>query len=317
MHNPGGDIPVGSNNDLTWINIGIALAFVLFDVGVSTVFRLGIGFSLLIAALRCIGQLAVVATILQRVFETKNPWLVSLICFVLNFLGTFETVINKSSRRFHYMFPAVLVAMLGSTIPVSIIGTKFAMSVNPFWTPIQFIPIVGMLCGASVSGIVVAVTYILREFQENRDKIEIFLAFGATRIEACRPIATQALKLALTPSINSMSVIGIIAIPGMMTGAILGGSSVQQAAKLQMIIMFMITASTVLASVFITLAAISVVVDLEHRIRSDLIDDKTPAIYRVKDWHVGELLAGLSKSFRWTKDRTRKSDLEGNERLLG
>jgi len=184
-----------------------------------------------------------------------------------------------------------------------------------------------MLCGASISGIVVTVSYILKEFQENRDKIEIYLAFGATRIEACRPIATQALKLALTPPINSMSVIGIIAIPGMMTGAILGGSSVHQAAKLQTIIMFMIAASTVLASVFITFASIAVVVDREHRIRSDCIDGKRPAIYRVKDWKVGELSASISKSFNdWrtstpqararARARTREADLEENERLL-
>lgn len=93
---------------LTWTNVGIALAFILLDVGISTVFRLGIGVSLLIAALRCMGQLGVVATILQRVFENKNPWVVALISCVylpvsfdyvgtqdipviLNFLGTFET----------------------------------------------------------------------------------------------------------------------------------------------------------------------------------------------------------------------------------
>ena len=91
----------------------ISLAFVLLDIGISTVFRLGIGVSLLIAGLRCIGQLALVATVLHEVFETKNPWLVSLICcasilpsfqhpnrlnlffflssVMLNFLGTFET----------------------------------------------------------------------------------------------------------------------------------------------------------------------------------------------------------------------------------
>jgi len=193
-----------TSSNLTWINVGIALAFILFDIAVSTVFRLGIGLSLLIAALRCISQLALVAAVLHRVFETKNPWVVALICLVLNFLGTFEAVINRSPRRFHYMFPAVLVAMLGSTIPISIIGTKFAMAVTPFWTPIQFIPIVGMLCGSSMSGIVIAVSYVLKEFQENKDKIETYLAFGATRVEACRPIAIQALKLALTPPINSM-----------------------------------------------------------------------------------------------------------------
>jgi ABC-type iron transport system FetAB permease component len=71
--------------------------------------------------------------------------------------------------------------------------------------------------------------------------------------------------------------VGIITIPGMMTGAILGGSSVHQAAMLQMIIMFMITANIVLASVFITFITIIMVVDQEHRIRSDRIDDKKPS----------------------------------------
>jgi hypothetical protein len=82
-----------------------------------------------------------------------------------------------------------------------------------------------MLCGNCVAGIVVAVSYILKEFQyvftlvlvyslfyihainfsrENRDKVEIYLAFGATRLEACRPTAIQALKLALMPTINGM-----------------------------------------------------------------------------------------------------------------
>ena len=101
-----------------------------------------------------------------------------------------------------------------------------------------------------------------------------------------------------------------------MTGAILGGASVHQAAKLQMIIMFMITAATVLASVFITFTAVMMVVDEQHRVRSDRIDDKKPVIYRVKDWNVGEFLVSLSRLFYWTrrtiKPRTAggKSDLE-------
>jgi hypothetical protein len=105
-----------------------------------------------------------------------------------------------------------------------------------------------------------------------------------------------------------------------MTGAILGGSSVHQAAKLQMIIMFMITSATVLSSVFITFATVLMVVDKEHRIRSDRIDDKRLVIYRAKGWNIGELSASLSKSFDW---RIRKIRIDGgesnsgeNERLL-
>jgi len=71
--------PSGQQEDLQWSNVAIGMGFILFDVGVSTVFRLGVGVSLLVAALRCIGQLAVVATLLQQVFDNKNPWLVALI----------------------------------------------------------------------------------------------------------------------------------------------------------------------------------------------------------------------------------------------
>ena len=52
--------------------------------------------------------------------------------------------------------------------------------------------------------LVYQVSYSFKFSRENRDKVEIYLAFGATRIEACRPIAIQALKLALTPTINNM-----------------------------------------------------------------------------------------------------------------
>ena len=50
--------------------------------------------------------------------------------------------------------------------------------------------------------------------RDNKDKVETYLAFGASRFEACRPIATEALKVALTPNVNQMSVIGLISIPG-------------------------------------------------------------------------------------------------------
>ena len=66
--------PPSDYTNLTWTNVAIGLAFIIFDVGVSSVLRLGISISLLVAALRCIGQLAVVATVLQSVFEHKNPW---------------------------------------------------------------------------------------------------------------------------------------------------------------------------------------------------------------------------------------------------
>jgi len=178
-------------------------------------------------------------------------------------------------------FPAVLFAMLGSTIPVAILGVQFAMRIVPFWTPEQFIPIVGMLCGNAIAGVMVSQSYILKELDENRDKTETLLAYGASRLEACRPLAVEALRLALMPTINQMSVMGIIAIPGMMTGAILGGADVGQAARLQMIIMYMISASSALSCIAATLFTLYVCVDSDDRVRSDRIYSRTLTVRSV------------------------------------
>jgi Uncharacterised protein family (UPF0014) len=89
------------------------------------------------------------------------------------------------------------------------------------------------------------------------------------------------------------SVIGIIAIPGMMTGAILGGSSVQQAAMLQMIITFMISSSTTLASIFTTVAVIAVGVDGQHRIRPDRIHEGMHGVWKAREGVGRALIRGL------------------------
>ncbi|KAK7033531.1 hypothetical protein VNI00_012755 [Paramarasmius palmivorus] len=260
-----------SGPHLSWANVGLAFSFIAFNTLISTFLRLGVGFSLLTAALRCILQLAVVGTILQKVFQANNPWAVAGIAFLLNLLGTLEIIVNKAKKRHTGMFPSVLLSMLCSTIPVSIIGARFAMSEDPFWRPSNFIPVVGMLCGSTINGIIVSTTYVLKELSDNRHIVEAYLAYGASRTEATRPILVSALRFALTPTINQMSVIGIIAIPGMMTGAILGGADVEQAAKLQMVIMFMISASTALASIVSALWSVSVGIDGDHRVRVDRI----------------------------------------------
>ncbi|KAG6879789.1 hypothetical protein C0992_011587 [Termitomyces sp. T32_za158] len=255
-----------------WGHIALAFTFILFDVVVSVYFGLGIERGLLTASIRCVVQLAIMAVLLQGVFTAKDPWAVAGIAFLLNLLGTFEIVANKAKRRHQHMPPTV--------------------------------PVVGMLCGSSISAIVIAVNYVLKELQENRDKVEMFLAYGASRMEACNPIAREALRLALTPVVNQMSVIGMIAIPGMMTGALLGGAPVDQAAYLQMIIMFMISSATALASFFSAIAVIIITVDTEHRIRPDRIDDKPFVLWRARKW-LGKQIVSLAEDL-YTKIKNRK-----------
>ncbi|KIO34425.1 hypothetical protein M407DRAFT_240698 [Tulasnella calospora MUT 4182] len=284
--------------ELDWLNVGLGFGFIIFNVILSGILGLekDISASLVIAALRCIGQLSLLTVVLKPVFS-GGPWAVAGIVFLFNVLGTFEAVYNKSKRRFTPKIPSVFLSMAGSTIPVSILGSRFAMNHEPFWKPDQYIPVLGMLCGSTISGMVVAVSFVLKEIQENRDKVETYLAFGASRFEACKPIATEALRLALLPTINQMSVIGLIAIPGMMTGALLGGSSVEQAAKLQMIIMFMINSCTTLASLVAVTLTLLIVVDPENRLRLDKVDSEKALIWKARDRVIEGVVGGVKSAF--------------------
>ncbi|KAF9519691.1 hypothetical protein BS47DRAFT_1374998 [Hydnum rufescens UP504] len=285
--------PPSSTTHLGWSNVAIGFAFIVADVFLSVVLGVQVGSSLFTAAVRCVLQLSVMGLVLQSVFEAKHGLAVTAITLLLVSLGTFEVVINKSKRRFSGMTPAVFASMVVSTVPVAVLGTRFAMGISPFWIPEQFIPIFGMLCGSTISGIVVATGFVLRELQENRGNVEVYLAFGASRFEACKPIVVEALRLALLPTINSMSVIGLISIPGMMTGSILGGASVDQAAKLQMVIMFMISAASALAAITCTVITLMVTVDSEHRVRNDLIQTDKHAVWKGRDRMIKSIMGGF------------------------
>lgn len=146
-------------------------------------------------------------------------------------LTTHTTRINDNSQ-----FPLVLTSLLAGTVPISILGTNFAMGVRPFWLPDQYsertsgppapslqlpasrppgpsprlpscsrvVPILGMILGNAISAIGVGVNTVSREFAENKDKVETYLAMGASRWEACKPVGVEALKLALLPTVNQM-----------------------------------------------------------------------------------------------------------------
>lgn len=89
-----------------------------------------------------------------------------------------------------------------------------------------------------------------------------------------------------------------------MTGAILGGSSVQQAAKMQMIIMFMISASTALASIVTTTLVIGVVVDGEHRVRIDRVDDRQHELWRARNWLITSVGVWLKEKYFWVRGQS-------------
>ncbi|KAI8073365.1 hypothetical protein BC940DRAFT_250976 [Gongronella butleri] len=272
------DDPAGTPR-LSWANVAIAACFILLNCIISYFLELRLEKSLVIAATRCLVQLTIMGFILEDVFKAKNVYLVLLLAVVLILLGAFETVYNKSKNSYDGMFLSVLMSTAVSTVFVGVIGARFAMGQQPFWTPETFIPTMGMLLGNLLSGMAVALGYCLSTVGSNKEQIETYLAFGASRWEAGQSIAREAVRLAMLPTINQMSIIGLISLPGMMAGSILGGAPIMNAVRYQQIIMFMISAATAMGVLGAVYASIQVVIDGQDRLRPERIISGRPSLW--------------------------------------
>lgn len=202
-------------DDLSFWNVTLAASFLVLSSFLSYYLNLGIENTILIAGARCWIQLTLVGYILSDVFESRNPWLVALLTCVLTLLGTSEAVFSRSKKSYDGIFLIVLVSMSCSLV-VALLGARFVINQDQeiWWEPVRLIPILGMLIGNAVSGVSVGVGYVLNQVVDNQDKIEMYLSFGASRYEAMQPLLIEAVRLAVIPSINSMSVVGLISIPG-------------------------------------------------------------------------------------------------------
>ncbi|KAI9472416.1 MAG: hypothetical protein EXX96DRAFT_489590 [Benjaminiella poitrasii] len=302
---------------LSWVNVAIASTFILINGGISVVLGLKLEKTLIIAALRCLIQLTLMGFILEDVFKTRHPALVILMTFVLILLGAYETVYNKSKQSYKGMFVSVLVSSGIATLVVGVIGTRFAMKQVPFWIPEIFIPTMGMLLGNAMSGMAVALSSCLSSVGNRKEQIETYLAFGASRWEAGQSIAIEAVRLSMLPTINQMSVIGLIAIPGMMTGQILGGAPVSNAVKYQQIIMFLISASTALGVLSAVVTCIRVLIDSRHRLRPEkIINGRASLRHDLKNFIVDawrSLLHGLCYIKSRNKDDHTYGDISNEE----
>ncbi|KAF9365248.1 hypothetical protein BGX34_010725 [Mortierella sp. NVP85] len=264
--------------ELQWYHVAIASLLIITNGILSILLGLGLEKRLFISATRCVVQLTIMGLVLQNIFDANSPALVILMALVLTTLGAYEAVFNVSKRRHIYMFPSVLVSMATSCLIIgtfdmtmTTIGTRLAMGVDPLHSPKEFIPALGMLLGNTMTAISLGLDQCLSQLTENRERVELYLSMGATRWEACRPIAVEAMRRAMLPTINQMSIIGLISIPGMMTGQLIAGASVMNAAKSQQIIMFLISGAAAFGTLSSVMICLRVCFDSSDRLRPERI----------------------------------------------
>lgn len=255
--------------DLT--GLGLAAFLLLVHAAVSLRFQLGLERRLAWAALRATAQLFLLGYLLERVFHLDEPLLVIGVMLLMTLLAGREAL-ARTTRRVPGLSRVTGTVMLVSAWLVTLHGLILVLGVEPWWSPRHAIPILGMILGNTLTGISLGLEALLRALDEQRASIEGHLAMGASPQRATREWVQEAIRTATVPILNTMAVVGVVSIPGMMTGQILGGGDAALAARYQLFILFAIAAGTAGGAVGAVLWARSLLFDERCRLRLDRLE---------------------------------------------
>lgn len=249
--------------------LGIALV-----VLVSKLFQLELGGKLVLASVRTFVQLSLLGLVLQPIIDNGSLFLVIVLSAAMVLIAAVE-VRNRLTHTYPGILKHCLIAIGVGPILNAIAMVVLVVDPTPMWNPQYTIPLLGMILGncltASTLGLGETMSAIAGD---GGDNVEFVLARGGTLYEAARPIAAAALAKGLLPTINSMSVIGLVTIPGMMTGQLLGGASPVQASRYQIVIMYYIVASSCFSLLAATALALHSLTDEHGRLLRGVLTPK-------------------------------------------
>jgi len=253
---------------LSYANVGLAALLLLVNGAASIWLKLGLERRLAVAGLRAVVQLSLLGYILKPVFQWEHWAPVAALGILMTALAARESV-RRTGRTYRGIYVASFWALVIGCGGTTLLGTTLVVGVDPWWRPQYLIPLLGMILGNALTGLSIGMDRVLSLLDEQRGRVEGLLALGATWWEAARPIAAESMRVAMIPILNSMSAVGLVTIPGMMTGQILAGGEPEQAARYQMVILFLIAAAVALSSMIAILATLRVAFDSEQRLRPE------------------------------------------------
>jgi putative ABC transport system permease protein len=226
---------------LSPFDLSLAALVIILLALVSFRMQLQISRQLLIAAARTTLQLSLIGFVLKAIFAHAHlGWMVLIGLVMLAVAG--KEVMGRQQRRFKgwWGFGVGTGSMFISSFSLSLFALVVVIHVDPWYRPQYAIPLLGMLLGNTMNGIALGLDRLTQTGWQQRSVIEARLMLGQDWSEAIGEIRRESIRGALIPIINTMSIAGLVSLPGMMTGQILAGSPPLEAVKYQILIMFLI-----------------------------------------------------------------------------
>lgn len=233
--------------DLSWLQLAIGFLALIIPAYILWRYRTGLNKKLLTASVRMVLQLLFVGYYLEYLFEYDNPWINAAWIFVMVAVADFATVDRSDlSQQWKVLVPIFFATFLG-IIVIDLFFLEAVIQLPKLLAAQYTIPITGMVLGNCLRSNVIGINAFYYSLDEHKERYQFYLSCGATRSEALQSFFSEALQKSANPTLASMATIGLVSLPGMMTGQILSGSSPIIAIKYQIMIMVAIFSGTVLS----------------------------------------------------------------------
>lgn len=210
---------------------------------------------IIIGTIRMTVQLFIAGYVLVYIFDSSSFILTILILAVMEFFAIFNIISSKKSKFNKKLIGSIAISQIIGSIFSLAFFLLIVIRPQPIYNPQYLVPLGGMVIGNSMTGINLALNSLESSIEDKRINIEGSLMLGATPRMAMNKIIQSSFDTAITPTLNNIKNMGIISLPGMMTGQILGGVSPLIAIRYQITIMTAIMSSvTICVFIFLRLA---------------------------------------------------------------
>lgn len=234
---------------ISWWDLSLFCTTLSIPLAINRYFQLGLGKEAGISIIRMVVQLVLIGFYLEYLFHLNNV-IVNTAWVILMILIGSSAILSKSSLPKRPLFFPVCLGLTVGLGPLMILLCLVIIQPTPLYSAQFVIPIAGMLLGNSLSGNIVALQNFFTSLNERKSEYEAAISLGAHPYYASNGFIRSAMQKSLAPIMASMATTGLVTLPGMMTGQILGGASPMVAIKYQLMIMIAIF---VMMSISITL----------------------------------------------------------------
>lgn len=235
--------------NLSVLQLAIAYVFILIVLIIFKSRGIKREKEILIASTRMTIQLTLMGYVLMFVFDNASWWLTGSMLVIMLAFAIYNAMERVKSTLSSELQRIIAIAMVGGTLVTLAFFIMMVLQVEPWFNPQYVIPIAGMIVGNSMTGIALGANKLCSDMEEKRVIVENSLMLGATPAAATKEIVNAAFDSALLPTMNNMLTMGIVSLPGMMTGQILSGTFPLTAIKYQIGIMLAILGSTALTTI--------------------------------------------------------------------